>query len=97
MPLIRSSQSATAISLVNLLGLSHGEWAKGLVNAPTAQKDLTLKLSAPAGKLKAAWFATPDGEDLRLRPADFEQSADTLTVQVPSLDYWSLILLDWSE
>lgn len=97
MPLIRSSQSATAISLVNLLGLPHGEWAKGLVNAPTAQKDLTLKLSAPAGRLNAAWFATPDGEDLRLRPADFEQSADTLTVQVPSLDYWSLILLDWSE
>lgn len=97
LPLVRSSQQYTAVSLVNLMGLPHGEWAAPLSAPPTPQADVTVIFENVTAPVKAVWFATPDHSNLELQAVEFEQVGSSLTVQAPALDYWSVLLLEWSE
>ncbi len=97
LPLVRSSQQYTAVSLVNLMGLPHGEWATHLSAPPTPQTDVTVIFENVSAPVKAVWFATPDRSTLELQAVEFEQTDSRLTVQLPALDYWSMLLLEWSE
>lgn len=97
MPIIRESDGYLAINLINLLGLPNGEWGTGLTVTPTSLDRLELELKDLDQKIKSAWFATPDDEDISLVPIEFKVEDGVLTVTVPHLDYWGMILLKWSE
>ncbi len=97
MLIVRESWAHTAINLVNLLGLEHGEWAKELPQAPTALQNTAMKVKDVDKTVSKVWFATPDGQDLSLQPIAFQQDGNTVTLTLPSLDYWSLVLIEWGK
>jgi dextranase len=97
MPVIRESEDHLVISLINMLGLPSGEWEIGLNEAPTPLDQVSLELKELDKDIQSVWFATPDTEDLSLVPLEFELVQGVLTLTVPHLDYWGIILLKWSD
>jgi len=97
MPVIRESRSYTTISLINLLGLDTGEWAKGTLTEPTPLGSTTLTISGVNQKASRISFSTPDAVGYALQQLDFTQTDDTLTITIPHLEYWDMILIKWSD
>lgn len=95
-PLVRESERATVISLVNLLGLPHGNWNEP-VPAPQAQGAFDLVLATGDRKVQSVAFSSPDGSDLGLRPLEFTQAEGQLKVSVPGLEIWDLLVIRWAE
>lgn len=93
----RVTGTHAALSLVNMVGLEHGEWEKELKSPPTPLRDTEVKIKDVTRQAAKIWFATPDREDISLQPLDFRQDGETITLTLPSLDYWSLILIEWSS
>ena len=97
-PIVRQTEGSTAISLINLVGIKSPEWARPVEEAPQALGPLSVRIyikKAPA----RAWIATPDGTDPAARPLTCrmgtDESGNYLLLEVPSLKYWSLIVLEW--
>jgi dextranase len=97
MPVVRENTGYTAISLINLLGLESGEWAKGIVEEPTPLGSTNVKISGVSSRVAQAWFSTPDTTDFVLQPVEFTQTDDLITITIPSLKFWDLILIKWSK
>ena len=97
MPVVRESADYTAVSLINLLGLESGEWAKGIVQEPTPLGSTNVKISGVSGHVDQVWFSTPDDSDFSLQPVIFTQTDDLVTITIPSLRFWDLILIKWSK
>ncbi len=96
-PIVRDSNGRTAINLVNLLGVDEVEWAKKVLSSPTPLSNFKLTLTDSTKKVDRVWFASPDHDALTLLPLQFTQDSGMITVEVPDLNYWSMILIDWSE
>lgn len=97
MPVVRESMGYTAISLINLLGLESGEWAKGLVTEPTPLDSTKVMISGARQKIAQVWFSTPDAASFALQPLNFTQTDDLVTITIPSLKYWDMVLIKWSD
>jgi dextranase len=97
MPVVRESKGYTAISLINLLGLETGEWARGTLTEPTSQSSTKVNISGISRKICQIWFSTPDAADFTLQPLNFTQSDNLLTITIPYLEYWDMILIKWSD
>jgi dextranase len=95
-PLVRENDRFTAVSLINLLGLTHDEWCTEL-ETPRPQGATRLKVREIDRPVRQVWFGSPDGPDIGLRPLDFSQQASTLSLDVPSLDFWAIILIEWGD
>ncbi len=96
-PIIRQSPGRTAINLVNLLGIKKPNWAVRALTSPTPLSNFILTYSDAPGQAAHIWLASPDSADLALQPLDFNQDGSTITLTVPSLNYWGMILIEWSE
>lgn len=96
-PIVRESDGRTAINLINFLGVTQVEWTKQVISPPTALMNFTLNLKEVTRKASRVWFASPDHETITLQPLEFTQDSGSITVDVPDLNYWSMILIDWSE
>jgi len=95
--IVRQSDGMTAINLINLLGVSKPEWASQVANPPTPLANFKVTLTGASGKAAHIWVASPDQTDLALQPLAFTQSGGTITMQVPELAYWDMILIEWSK
>ncbi len=95
-PLVRENDRYTGLSLVNMLGLKNGQWAKPDA-APTALGAASLEVSQVTRPVKQVWYASPDEPGIGLRPLPFSLQDGGLKVQVPGLSYWDLILIEWGD
>ncbi len=91
--MIRKTPGHTAINLVNFLGIKQMEWAKN-VQKPTPVKGFQLTVMTDPSKVSAVWFVTPDDPYTR-KWLDFKKGTESITMTVPSLDYWSVVVIDW--
>jgi dextranase len=100
-PIVRESDKFTAISLVNLLGIDAPEWTTPVVTPPTPLGPTDVRISDIDQDVSHIWFATPDSEDLSLQPVNYslsnQSNRTTLVFEIPSLAYWDLILIEWSN
>jgi hypothetical protein len=46
-------------------------------------------------RVNAAWLASPDSPDLSLKPLKFSQDDDQLSLSLPGLAYWSMVLMSY--
>ena len=96
-PIVRESNSFTAINLINMVGLSSGEWNQPIAQIPTPLTDQPVVIKNCSPMVRQVWWASPDSQDLSLSPLSFEQSKGQVTFQIPALQYWGLILIEWSK
>jgi hypothetical protein len=64
---------------------------------PIPQMDLNIQINTGEKIVKQVWFTSPDHESFALQPMAFTQEKGVLTITVPSLIVWNLLLVDWSE
>ena len=95
-PLVRENGAFTGVSLVNLVGLKQGEWAKA-AGEPAALGATSVQIGQVSRPVKAVWFASPDQPGLELHPLPFEQTDGSLQMEIPGLSYWDLILIEWGD
>jgi dextranase len=96
MPIVRENDRYTAVSLINLLGLEHGHW-RDKVSAPEVLLDVDVTIPAAGREAAQVWVASPDQADLSLQAISFQQTDDEIALTLPSLAYWTMILIEWSE
>jgi dextranase len=99
-PIVRSGAGFTAISLINLLGLASAHWTDPLPGAPTRLGPLAVKVYADR-PVARAWWASPDGDSSQAVPASAQTGRDTrgnyLSLALPGLAWWTLIILEWES
>jgi len=97
-PIVRQTGGCTAISLINLVGLKSPEWALPIREEPKTLGPLPVRVYAEEDPVRI-WLATPDGTDPAALPLAHEtgkdESGDYVFFEVPSLQYWSLIVIEW--
>lgn len=98
--IVRQGRAFETFSLVNLLGLDSGEWARPLAGGPDPLEDVALRIytDRPVARL---WWASPDGDDLGAFPIDTEAGRDEngayVALRLPRLDYWTMIVLEYES
>jgi dextranase len=97
MTIVRETEATTAVNLVNLLGVKSPEWKAPIASDPKALGEFTLQLSGVTRPVKAVWLASPDAADPGLQSLDFSAGDGQLTVQIPGLAYWDMVLIDWGD
>lgn len=95
-PLVRGNNHYTAVNLVNMLGLSHGEWAKA-IETPAALAETSIEISNVNRPVKQVWYASPDEKEIGLRPLSSSQQGDTLRAKIPGLSFWGMVLIEWGD
>jgi dextranase len=96
-PIVRESDRAIALNLINLLGVRAPEWDRVLRADAPIQKDLAVHLRTDR-PVRRVWWATPDGGRPTARPLAFSAGKDEagtcVSFQVPALRVWDLIVLE---
>lgn len=96
-PLVREGDSYTAFNFINMVGLSSGEWNEPLSQSPATLTDQTVVISDLTRSVKQVWWASPDGQSISLSPLPHREEGSQLVLQIPLLQYWSMILIEWSD
>ena len=95
LPIVRSAGAFTAVNLVNMLGIPTAEWLTPLPSDPTPLGVTPVSISGVARPVAHVWMASPDGEDAALHALPFQLEGGRLSFQIPGLQYWDLILIQW--
>lgn len=99
-PIVRQTEGFTAISLINLVGIHSPEWAIPVKQKPEILGPLTVRIYVEQTPARA-WMATPDKIDPSAQALNFvtgtDESGNYLLFEVPMLEYWSLVVLEWEE
>jgi dextranase len=96
----RDGEGYETISLINLLNVTDPEWnsLQEMDMAPVT--DLQVRYY-PSWPVRQIWWASPDVENLRARPLDFNVGNDRqgtyVTFTVPLLVCWDLIVLERAD
>jgi dextranase len=100
-PIVREGQDFIAINLVNLLGIKSPEWGDAIENPPDPLEPATLRIQNVEREVHRIWISTPDTDSLVPKFIDSTSinkgSDGSLTIQIPSLLYWNLLVIEWKE
>lgn len=93
--LTKKAGNSQVIHLFNFLNAAHLKWCDtdGTQPEPRLQKALSVQI-VTSTPVKKVWAATPDSEGKMYEELTFSQSANTLTVTVPALKYWTMLVLE---
>jgi dextranase len=92
-PLVRRADGYLSISLVNFSGLDYSKWNEP-ITTPEFSKEIALSIEGVDQEIKNIYFSSPDEDNISLLPLLFEQNGEIVTLKVPSLKYWDLIVLE---
>jgi len=84
-----------AINLVNMSGYDEPRWDQPQ-SQPEPKKNFPLKVGGLDSVLQV-WWASPDRGDLRLSQLDWRAEGNTIELELPFLDYWSMVVLKIGE
>jgi dextranase len=90
----RESENSETFSLVNLMGIGDGHWNGTETNAPTPFSDLDVQIQVTKPVAKV-WLASPDGDDSSMQAVDFTAGEGTIAFRVPSLAYWTIVVVEY--
>jgi dextranase len=86
---VRESSGWLLLHLINMRGLGEPRWDEALP-APEPLGDVSVKIATPEPIL-GVWWASPDGESLALQPTEWSKGEGNLVVEVPQLEYWTML------
>ena len=100
-PIVREGKNFTAISLINLLGVKSPEWTKFISDPPSPLGETTVRINEVDREIKRIWFSSPDFKDMYPQVLAYEISGEegkrVLSLKIPGLDYWDLIVIEWKD
>ena len=93
-PIVREGAGFTAISLINLVGLTGGDWMEIVNDAPLSHESIVVRLSVDR-LIETAWSASPDGDSPHAQYVELRKQGSEVVVEVPGLHWWTLLVLNW--
>ena len=93
---VRQGAGFETFSLVNFLGLAHGKWAETLLNGPEPQTDLAVTLAVER-PVSGVWITSPDKKEIAPQMVGFSANEESITIAVPRLDYWTMIVVEYAS
>jgi len=92
--LARESQGVLALSLINLTGIKSSKWNEP-VDFPKVAENIPVSIAGFSKEVKAVYLASPDLEEFALEPLEFEQTNDEITLTLPILNIWDLLVFKY--
>lgn len=92
--LVRESEGTLAVSLINLTEINSKKWNEP-ADFPVPASNITLKVGGFKQKVKDVYLSTPDEETFSLDPVGFTQNGDEITLVIPSLKIWDLLVFKY--
>ena len=86
------------IHFLNFLNADSTSWRdlNGTMPEPSEVNNLSVTIQLPENKtVESAWIASPDIECGASRTLAFTQEGQTVTLVVPSLKYWDMLVLEY--
>jgi hypothetical protein len=68
-----------------------------LKSAPTLLTHLTVEIGSNGREVEKIWFTSPDSVEISLQPLSFEQEGQKIIINIPTLDIWSLAIIEWKN
>jgi dextranase len=88
------------VHLLNFTDAVHLDWvdAEGLQPEPKTIENATITLTVEdlSKPVRSVWMASPDVDFGVARTLEFVQSGHTVTVTLPSLKYWDMVVLEFN-
>ncbi len=91
----KGNENKTVVHLLNFENASHLEWndSNGEQNEPALKEDVPLTLNMEED-VKRIWTASPDIQGGKPIDLEFYQENDEVSVQLPHLKYWSMLVVE---
>ena len=86
------------IHFLNFINANSTSWRDldGSMPEPSVVGDFTVTIQLPSGKnVGSAWIASPDTDYGASRALAFSQNGTELSITIPSLKYWSMLVLEY--
>ena len=93
--IVRKCSGWFVINLINMSGYDEPCWDRPL-SQPDQIENLLIKI-VDLNSAQQAWWASPDRGDLRLFPLDYWVEGNSINLELPSLDYWSMVAVKIGE
>ena len=84
------------LHLINFSNANSLQWrdANATQVKPVTIENMTLTITS-AKTVKKAWLASPDTNSGVAVPLSFTQSGNSVSVTIPSLQYWDMVVLEY--
>lgn len=84
------------VHLLNFDGVSTLQWRDDskIQTAPEVKENFEVEIATAQAPSKV-WFASPDVNGGASQELEFTQSGNTISVEVPYLEFWSMIVLEY--
>lgn len=92
--LVRESEDTLAVSLINITEINSKKWNEP-ADFPVPAANITFKMSGFTQAVKDVYLSTPDEETFNLDPVSFTQNGDEITLVIPSLKIWDLVVFKY--
>lgn len=93
----RQGEYTETFSLINLMRLDHDRWDEPLPAGPTPISNLDVQIQVDQ-PVRAIWFASPDqAETAAPQAVRFTTSEGAVHFEVPSLAYWTMIVVEYEQ
>ncbi|MHB8934326.1 MAG: glycoside hydrolase family 66 protein, partial [Bellilinea sp.] len=92
--LVRESEDTLAVSLINITEINSKKWNEP-ADFPVPAANITFKMSGFTQAVKDVYLSTPDEETFSLDPVSFTQNGDEITLVIPSLKIWDLVVFKY--
>jgi len=89
---VRTTPGWLVLNLINISGLGDPRWDKAQPT-PTRLTTLSIQLDLDQS-IRHAWWASPDSDDLSLAPITWILNDKTVSIVLPELDHWVIIVLE---
>ncbi len=91
---VRESPGHMSVSLVNMTDIQSEKWNEP-AEYPKQAGPITLTITGFDQKVNQAFFSSPDEKTFSLEPVQFQQVRDQISLTIPSLKIWDLVVLSY--
>ena len=100
-PILRKGEGFLAVNLINFLDINSPVWTEEISSPPRELGITKVTIRNLSQHVERIWFATPDQSNVSATQLQFSEFEDEkgigVTIQIPSLAYWGLIVIEWSN
>lgn len=90
-----TKEGAMVFHLLNFKSTNSLSWRDLKADMPRPERQTDISLDIDCDKMVSrVWVATPDGDACVPRSLEFTQQGRSVRVTVPSLDYWTMLVLE---
>lgn len=91
----KTFENRQVVHLLNFDGVTTFQWRddERIQEQPHVKSEFTVHIQS-AQPISNVWFASPDINGGASRPLEFTQNGNEITLEVPYLEYWSMLVLE---